>query len=1432
MLVHPNEVESISFYVLGDEDNQADSRVSVEHRDSFKFQKPIPGGVYDPRMGTTSKGWDCETCYNKKSKCDGHFGSLVLNYPVKNPIFIDQLLKWLKVICFDCGNIATSKEIIRRSEKSNLLTTYAKNTPGGTTCAYCKEIHPTVSKNSLKPNMFNYSYVDDTDKKELFNHEILDILERITPETLDILGKPLTSHPKKFIISILRVSPNTTRPEAKQTAGTRSSSPDTTALLKNIIEQNNILPSVIPSRDAITNEIADIYYSVDALVTTMIKGNATGTNQVKVKTSTHREPISIGDRLKTKSGRYRGNIFGKRCKEMGRSIIIGDNYIAPDELGIPVYMAIKLTIPETVLDRNIDALNIYFLNRGTYPGCNRIIKKEDGFTYNIKYLDENYRLRVGDIIYRHMVDGDVVNFNRQPSLTYASVSAHYVKVLKDSSAIRMNVSSCVFYNADFDGDAMNVIKATSLIARHEIAEKSMISNWALSLQDSSCMVGVIQDALIGTAELTTSGIQMDKWHAMAAFANIQKFKGMNFSQKFYTGKEIVSKIIPNVNLTNAKTTHYKKQYNTLIKYNPDDIVVNIVKGNLVSGILDKSTIGEKTHNSLFHVVAKEYGGKKTFDLIHNFHKLSSSFLRWKGFTTGLGDTVISDHAREEIRGNREKMYVRSNEITKKMDNGKLVCPIGVTLSDYYEIEQVNALEPADDYINPILRDTNFETNNLSKLIMYGSKGKSTNFININGTIGTSRVNGRRPREKFAHGRTLPYFQRYETSPESQGYVPTSYKEGISPQVYVFAAAEARDAFVSNATGTPIAGNQNRLAVKCLESIVIDNLRSASKPNALVQPLYAECGLDPRKFEKINFPSVMSSTAEFEERYSVSIKEYNTRYNNKTVISELKSEYEVILADRELYRSIFMKLSENNPRSKVFFNGFQNLTVNVERIISNVIADFSEDSKLLSKPLDPINAIEQVKQLCVDIDYCHFNKNWEVNRRQIPEYIKKSTMLIKILFRSVLNTKNLIALKVNGDLLEMICQRIRTSFKLSLVEYGFAIGIISAQCLSEPLTQYVLNSKHRAGGLGGSKTSTIDRLQEILGARPTDKMKNPAMTLTPLAKYRGDKKKVQEIANHIEMARFSTFVVSTAIFFEDYGNPVHKEYVHEKNIIQQFEKYSQISPPLNLSKWCIRFELSKRTMLIKSMTLDTIMDKFHSKYPDIHFVYTSDNAKKVIIRCYLKQNLIRPKTDQTNESFVIEFMKVFSETVIRGVEGVINTYVFPITKPTYQPDGSVKTDTVYAISTDGTNLKEMFKNKDLNMGECSTDSIVEYMEIFGISATRDKIIDELMNLIDDLSIMIASVYADEMTYDRYTSIHRSGMQAREMENSLLRMAFVTPIKALEDISSNGYTSQVNGMSGKLIMGGAIEYGTLFNKIAVNQSFVKNNATNLIDNLDSL
>jgi len=1417
----PSSFETVVFYVGGTEEHKQDSAINVTKSQLFNGKFPVKDGIYSDYMGTTDVGWDCATCGNKRGICPGHDGSLDLKYPVKNPFCIKDITYWLKIICFNCHNLLTKPAV---SATHRRLQETVKTLKKNIICPSCSELHPEIKYDNKHTNNFYYEQKSSNDGKTvpkyIYNHQIQEIFNGISDGIVVIMGKTPLSHPKKFILNTIRVPSNLARPDIREIGGNRSNNSDLTALLKTLIDINDRIPDNVDDEKLMDRTILDMTINLDLTYMTMIKGASQSSN-VKLNASNNKVPNSIADRMKRKDGRFRRNLTGKRVGNMVRSVITGSPNIRPGEVGVPIEVAKEFGIPVKYQPYNQDEVLRYYHN-GTkhYPGCKKIKKASTGTNYDLRFV-KNYKLQFGDIVYRPLIDGDFIGFNRQPSLTATQITAHKVVVLETGSSLRMNLSACNLYNADFDGDAMHGIILRTVMGRNELSMVSKTSNWFISDQDSTAKMGAIQDSLIGGVVMSSAALNkpLSKWHAMQLMSGID-MKQMPiytaFPHKNYNTRQIISNILPEITMR-CRPKIYNPSYAKFITYHPEDTEVVIERGILKQGILDKKTIGENNHGGQFHLISQQYNSELANAVIYGHQKIVNQYLIYRGFTTGTQDIVMDNDLTKEIQQVLSDKIRQVNRVVTKMKLGQLKPPIGLSIKEFLERESLDLLALGDKVIAPVLHNSSdiYKNNNLL-MVLSGSKGKSSNIVSIMAAVGSQTTNGKRAEMSFGYKRTGPYFLRYDQSPQSRGFIRSSFAEGIPPEQYKEVADEGRFGIISNALSTSIAGTQNRTSGKNLENVIIGYSRQSAKHDTVVQPLYAETGVDMRCSVIVKFKTIKMSNSDF--------KKLHTKSSNKVVQKALDSEFKQMEDDRNQYRQIMFKLEKISNMS---FTDKRKMPVNVEHIMENMAHKYKDgDSKL-----DLVAAVNKIERLCHSISYKFLNKIAEDRKVDIPEHFAASTTFLQILIRSTLCTHNLIKLRIGNDLLDSIIEKIIKSFSDALIDYGRSVGIISSQSLGEPMTQYVLDSKHRSGGGGGTKTNTIVRIKEILSAKPTERTKNPSMFVAPLTQYECDEKYVRKLANSIEMSIFGQFVEDVTHFFEAYKKPVHPDYIDDIEWIEEFEKLNLgMKFPTDLSMRVIRFKINQEKLVIKNTSLESIIIRLQLKFPQLFLVYNSEISKEIIIRAYIRQNT---KKIYTTDSEVDELTSEIMHTNIKGIEGIIATEISKKMVSYVDDNGSIKEKITYGINTIGSNIEEILKNPGIDRYRSQSDNIMDFVQIYGIEAARFKIMDELMKTMPQLDPVHCSIFADTMTSTgEVTSLEQTGLTKRDRNDPLLRMSYRQPIQVMTDAANNNMTTKVRGVSTSLVTGCFPKIGTTMSKVCLNLDFISKHKRSYNDELDDL
>jgi len=1439
-----SELDGIGLYVLGSEENKQDSYVNIVSQDLHRNGLPHPGGIYDAHMGTTDHTWDCATCLHGKKYCPGHEGVIHLKYPVPSPLFMKHVVKWLKVVCFNCGKLVIPERPMKVSKKS-MLAEYVKlvrQADKNVKCVHCDAIHPHIVKDKADYTSVWMEFYEaratstakgkKTDDIPLYPHQMATIFAKVSPETVELLGQASASHPSKLILSALRAPPNTIRPDIKKIGGGRSNNNDLTILLQAIVKINDKLPDSIPKK--IDENLATDINLLAMAVYELIKGTPAGSNKRGIVTSSKKPPMSISKRLPRKEGRIRQNLNGRRANHMARSFITCDPSLRIDEVGIPQSVAKNIQIPEIVRDYNMKQMEIYFMNGvDRYPGCSMIQKARTGSRHWVGRVNTRFSLEPGDIIFRDLRDGDQVNFNRQPSLESSSITSMKAKIV-DGMTIRMNVLACPLFNADFDGDAMNLLFCQSNRTIHEITNLAGVGQFFISYKNASPKIGEAQDSLLGIAELTRGVVKIDKYHMMGLFSQMDVYPSFSedSTDKIYNGRDAVTKLLREtgnyINLSRSA-----KMYDTMQapyrKYDPTDIKVEINRGELVTGVLDQATVGEGARGGVFHIIHNEFGPAAALEASWNIQQLALAYLFNYGFTTSARDFVIKEECLEEIHKIESRLIAESQQISRRLNEGKIIPPIGKTIEEYFEDMQMNALDPGDEFWEHILSGIDFDNNNFYKMVLVGSRGKLSNFKNVASAIGQLKINGQRMEEIFGQ-RVLPYFMKHDMDPRSRGYVANSYMTGLTAEEFIFHAMDARFALINKALSTSITGEQNRRAIKNLESHITDNMRKVTKNKRIIQLLYGGDGVDARFIERVLFQTAKMSDEELNNYFRVKVSVFGAKWSSAQKI--IDEQVDQLIKDRDYYRELFIGLERTSGK---VFTDQATMPVNVLRIVEDVVynlelASFSSKTNI-GKKLDPVRAVEKTNKLCKNLVYILLNEIQEKAQNPVPHYMTEATTLLQILVRQNLAVANLIRNGITDTALDIVIKQIRTTYLKSLISYGRAVGILAAQSISEPMTQMVLDAHHRSGA-GGTKKTGMFRIKEILGARPTEKMTSPSMLLQVKSQYRENKTKVQEIGNHIEMLELSRFVDRWQLFYEKYGEPEHPSYSHEKKMIQEFEKYHKhIKPPSDLARWCIRLNLNKSKLILKQMKIETIYNTLRDKFSATHIVYSTDNANEIIMRIYIRN--VMAKKGHIGTEDMRELVLNILNTVVRGVPGIIAAYVQSQNITVVDPKTkAVESKTVYQIFTEGTNVEKILENPYIDPLSVQSDSIQEMADVFGIECARVKVLNELRAQVDAASYRHYTIYADEMTYNgMVTSIDRYGSAKRD-SNFMLRISDASPVGVIEDSALNASHARLSGVSAPIMVGKNPEIGDLYNTFKLDMSFVKEQMTDLDKLLDDL
>jgi len=803
------EVKGIQFSVLGPDEIIKRSVVKVTKTDTYTGSEPIVGGLFDPRMGVLEHNKICTTCEQKNVFCPGHFGHIELAKPVFHAMFFDIVKKILKCVCYRCSRILISQHTTIEELKNEMTRILAIKNNQKRWEAYFKLCNTTtkikvcgddkhIGCGSKQPDRYNKEasmkiIAEWKDKsketsiqQEFTAEDVLRIFKRITDEDMELMGfNPKWNRPEWMICTVLPVPPPAVRPSIIEENGQRRED-DLTHKLSDIIKTNNNIIDKIAkgsSEETIKLITMVLQYHIFTFIDNQIPGLAPSQQR------NGRRLRSVCDRMKKKEGRIRGNLNGKRVDQSARSVITPDPYISIDELGVPIRVALNITFQEIVNEYNIEEMRKLIMNGSNkWPGAKYVKKFNEVGPINLKYADLSKianELKYGDIVHRHLNDGDYVLFNRQPSLHKMSMMCHKV-IIMPYQTFRLNVLDTPPYNADFDGDEMNLHCPQNIQTMSELKDLAAVPYLILAPRDGKPSIEVVQDTLVGSFRASKDYIVVgDKQMANLQMCN-SYFKGKLHkpSKEFtYTGKDLFSEIMP------------PSLYIEMNNKADEKVIINNSK--LISGTLDKSVFHNIT-NGLIPVIYHDYGPVEIKKFLDNTQRLICRWLLTSGFSIGISDLVTDVKTDLELNNKIKEMKASAYKKLEDMRKGDIENNSIFSNEEFLEREIIGILNQTTNEVAKIsLAKIDEKTNRMFNMVKSGSKGKETNIAQIMACVGQQNVDGRR----IAYGytdRTLPHYTKYDDGPEARGFVENSFISGLSPQEVFFHAMGGREGLIDTA----------------------------------------------------------------------------------------------------------------------------------------------------------------------------------------------------------------------------------------------------------------------------------------------------------------------------------------------------------------------------------------------------------------------------------------------------------------------------------------------------------------------------------------------------------------------------------------------------------------------------------------------------------
>ncbi|KAF2726289.1 beta and beta-prime subunits of DNA dependent RNA-polymerase [Polychaeton citri CBS 116435] len=1420
----PKRIKALNFGILSAQDIVSQSVASVADRNLYDFGT-LPGGKreitkngpLDERLGTSRKDQRCATCGEDLKACNGHFGHIKLVLPAFHYGYLRKIIEALNSVCKDCSRLLLPEQERRKQiaamrkpgldslrrdaliKKINAECRKVKQCPhcGGYNGAVKKVPHHPIKLFHNKYAIYTSSNAKSKQKpKDMLNYEasfekaksanadidrhmkraaddmnplrVLNIFRKIPDMDAELMGMTPAAggRPENYLWTHLPAPPVAIRPSVAQEAATTED--DITNKLGDILHVNNLIKAALTSGQTVT-KLMEMWEFMQVQIAMYIDGNLPGLG----KDGPYGKNIrGFCQRLKGKQGRFRGNLSGKRVDFSGRTVISPDPNLGIDEVAVPSRVALNMTYPEKVSQYNIEKLRGRIMN-GTlkHPGANFIVKA-NGRRMPIKTIEARNALgkvakdlEIGDTVERHLEDGDIVLFNRQPSLHKLSILSHRVKV-RPWRTFRLNECVCNPYNADFDGDEMNLHVPQTEEARTEAIELMGVKNNLATPKNGAPIIAAIQDFI--TCAFLIS--HKDRFFSRKQFTQIVSFMfdgnivrdpytGEEHSveiphpsvvkpERLWTGKQVWdvlmkphSKYPVDVNVEAKGKTYVAPAEGLRPDMSPTDSYLVIRNSRIMCGGMDKATVGDGKKESVFYVIMRDFGPDYAVAAMNRLAKLSARWLGDQGFSIGISDVYPSDKLNARKNELVRVAYDKCLDLIEKLKRGELQRDPGCD----EELTMENQISGILSKVRQQCGDACFAelSRHNSPLIMArcGSKGSPINVSQMVAAVGQQIIGGSRVQDGF-QDRTLPHFPKASKDPPSKGFVFNSFFSGLNPSEFIFHAMSGREGLVDTAVKTAETGYMSRRLMKSLEDLSAGydhTVRNSSE--GVVQMKFGDDGLDPLDMEGNAMPV-----------------HYDRTYEHAVTCTYDNSERGLLPDEiRKLVSEVLDK-----ERAKIGRIGS----------LGEVVDDPKDETEVPDILVDQSESIRRFLN-------------------QVENYLEgKSQQLDKIqkLHGPGLATDGIA--KLSKTSLELFLQLCLKKFEKSKTEAGHAVGAVGAQSIGEPGTQMTLKTFHFAGVAGMSITGGVPRIKEIINA--SSKISTPIITCALDSPY-------EEIAARIAGAMIQkTYLKDIAAYVEDVW---FREGCYV-NMRINWNRVDGLGLRTDLRQIARAIESTKgmRALGVEARLVGHAHIRVYVRPSDME----DPKARKRSLTASGSKTEVNAEEAQSEELFMQmqQLKRILPQVVIKGYPEAQRA----ILKKADKPDKGGKEP--IAVFVEGYGFKLCMTTDGVDGRRTRTNSVMETKEVLGIEAARSTIIFEISEVMRGMDIdpRHMQLLADVMTYKGdVLGITRFGLA--KMRDSVLQLAsFEKTPDHLFEAAGKMKRDEIQGVSECIIMGQSMSVGT--------------------------
>jgi DNA-directed RNA polymerase beta' subunit len=1440
-------------------------------------------------LGSASFNAQCATCCAHKPQCFGHVGAIPLRTPVPAPPFVAAIKEWTRVLCLDCGAIlvppaarpAGFPDAMAPSARLQRLRKagerYKKCWQCGGTASYrvvADEEYRTALR--LRPE-------GGGEPEPIMPARLAALLEGLAPEDAAWLGYTAELHPRRYMWDAVPVIGNPMRPDALKQDG-RVARDDMTNLYATLINVNDTVPEGAgewrPGAPRPASPIVGRVRYLETVVYDAVRGSETNpdkpTSRASVPGGDARKRVTVATegmqtlkmRMNTKFGVIRRSVVSRRAWQQGRSVVVNHPGLRLTEVEISRDFARTMQVRMPVTRANIGAARDLVENgRAAYPGCSTVVCGATGRAYSTAAGVGDRHLVPGDVLMRDLQDGDVVVLNRMPSLQWMSAIAMRVRVAPPGSrVIRFNVHICKPFNADFDGDEMQIWNPETPEAAAELLVLSGMAEMFVSYREGAPVLGTTYDSVHAAWALSREP-PMARWQAMlmcnrtalvpdlaAAAADPRegargkagkgKAKaGEGPAADTFSGRDVLS-----VYLGALAPINYRARtklgapgaFGGLLRVADADRVVAIERGRVVSGAFDSAIVGEGKRGSIYDAIARSCGAPAALDAIFTVQQLGIGFMRARAHSIAWGDLMLSGPTRAAMRAIAEGVEARAAALVAQLLVGGVTPPVNVTVSEFVEQLLAEIMNVHEEALNAVLLGVDPYANQFVTLALNGAKGKLGNVSAILGMITAATEGGSLIARKFDYKRGIPLFRRCNDRAGARGCIMNSYASGQTLSELWHGAQSGRVTLIYKSLMTSRTGELYRDTVKNCEPYHVGHMREVLIHGRVVRQLYGNDGFDPRRVPAVECGELLASDAAF--RAHLLGADGGKALPGGAAAPETRAAVARAFALRDEFRARELENQRADTRATVPER--IPLPADAATLVRDALfaSPFRDDAASSSRggkrpalaPAAFARMLARVRDFAAGLPALYCGPG--VGRGEWPAAMRAGASRLQTHLASALGPATLA--RLTPAMLEGVLADVQLGFVRALVAPGLACGVLAAEVFGEPVTQAMLNTTHLKSSSRRTARSIADDVDSLLRGRVD--LGQP-MYVVPRAGLSAER-----LAVRLERTDEGALVREGQIFAEQFGEPVHPRFAHERAFIRAFVAATRTAPPPpGLRPVCLRFVVDRVAAMTRSVTVEMLAAAVRAAYPSAYVVYSPETAgaasplaspagpSTLLLRVYFTPALTESRVPTLGDyRGVVDALLALS---VRGLDNVDIAYAANAEggHASVGADGAIVQEPRRLVVTSGSNFYDACMHPDVDAQATHTDSIHDILSVFGNEAARSRIERRIAAIVGvPTAYCHLGVFADAMTDTGRPVSLRLGLPKRAGQGVLLRASHRGALDAWTRAARDGVRDPLGDPSAEMCVGRAPSIGSNYSKLAVNEEFVRAHTRSVKDVLTEL